>query len=207
MKKFTIIYDTYCGWCYGGARVLEALVERAPEAQVYHSYLFKGPNSHKMSQGFGAQAEQFDARIGQLTGQEFSRAYVQNVLQGADEVLESGLTAQAAVLVQSQGGVAELDLARQLQKARYVDGMSAQNTAHVAQALKNAGVSDDDIAKLGTPDLAARALERSRQADVILREAQANGVPCLLMRDNEGLHQINVGAFYQDPSAVEQLLA
>lgn len=206
MKKFTIIYDTYCGWCYGASRVLEALVDIVPEAEVYHSYLFQGPNSHKMSEGFGAQAESFDARIGQLSGQEFSQLYVQNVLKGPDEVLESGLTAQAAALVHPRGAVAEMALAGRLQKARFVDGKSAQDQSHIAQVLLALGADQSDVDRLGTPELAALALERSQKASTIMHKARANGVPCVLMRDETGAHQVNLAAFYQDPASVSRLL-
>ena len=51
-----------------------------------------------------------------------------------------GLTAQAAALVHDQGAKAEIKLAQALQKARYVDGISAANSDLVRKVLAEFGV-------------------------------------------------------------------
>jgi putative protein-disulfide isomerase len=206
MRKFTIIYDTYCGWCYGASSVLEALAATGANVEIFHRYLFQGTNSHRMSDGFGAQAAIYDARIGQLSGQEFSKAYVSNVLQAPNEVLESGLTAQAAVLVRDRGAGAELALAARLQKARYVEGQSGQDRSHVVEALVAEGVDPQDADKLGSQDLQAKAQVHAKQAEAIMRSAQINGVPAVIMTDERGSRQVDVSSFYSNPAGIALLV-
>jgi putative protein-disulfide isomerase len=77
--KFTIIYDTYCGWCYGSAPIFDALLDTGAEIEVLHQHLFQGPLAYKMSESKGALVLKADARIHKLTGQLFSKIYTKNV--------------------------------------------------------------------------------------------------------------------------------
>ncbi|WP_282154123.1 hypothetical protein [Ruegeria atlantica] len=52
MTRFTYIYDTYCGWCYGAAPVIDALIESGADVTVMHRHLFQGANAYRMGDGF-----------------------------------------------------------------------------------------------------------------------------------------------------------
>lgn len=201
MTRFIYIYDTYCGWCYGAAAVIDALIESGADVTVLHRHMFQGANARRMGDGFGKMALQYDRRIGQLTGQEFSVAYVQNVLGNPDEVLDSSLTAYAAALVHDQGAKAEMTLAHALQRARYVDGVSAGNNKALQTALKDFGVD--------------RPLDEGRdQARKISLEAAnlqarfgTQGVPTLLMQTDGGITQIDISTYYTLPQEIAALAA
>jgi len=205
-SKFIVVYDTYCGWCYGAHPVFEALVASGADVQTYHRHLFQGPNAHKMADGFGAQAEQYDMRIGQMSGQPFSQDYVQNILRSPTEVLASGLTAQAACLIHAQGAQAELALAARLQKARYVEGVSAADTASVVTALVAAGLPQAEADRLGTAELLAQTADIASQAATWLDRVGARGVPALIKVQGDQLTPVDVGALMGDPSQVLALV-
>lgn len=201
MTQFTYIYDTYCGWCYGASKVIGALINSGAEVTMLHRHLFQGPNAHRMAGGFGRMALQYDRRIAGLTGMEFSPAYADNVLLSADEILESGKTAQAAALVHDRGARAEFALARALQSARYVEGRSAADEQPIHAALKAAGITE----ALGGGK--ARAAQISGEAARILAQVGAGGVPTLLMHKDGETRVIDIASFYDNPAAISGLAA
>lgn len=202
MPTFTIIYDTYCGWCYGAAPVLEALV-RTGKAELYHRYLFQGPNAYRMGDGFGTQAAVINARIHALTGQPFGATYKSNILQSEDEVLESGLSAQAAFLIHHRGPEIELKLARSLQHGYFVEGRSTQDVAFVTEALAKLGLNSQ---RLGAPDVIDGARARAADAEQINRLAGSTGVPTVL-RHTDTTEIINLSEFYNAPTEIIHLAA
>ncbi|MCT7373766.1 DsbA family protein [Chelativorans salis] len=201
MTQFTYIYDTYCGWCYGASNVIGALIDSGAEVQLMHRHLFQGPNAHRMADGFGQTALQYDRRIAGLTGMEFSQRYADNVLLNAEEILDSSKTAQAAALVHDKGAKAEFALAKALQKARYVDGKPAVDEQPVYEALKAAGVTEE------LSGGKARAAEISSEAARILSRVGARGVPALLMHKDGQTRVISVADYYDNPAAVTALAA
>ena len=74
-EKIVVIYDTFCGWCYGAAPVFDAIVETGTDVEVLHGHIFNGHNSPKMSEGKGAQILETIPHIEALTGQVFSDAF------------------------------------------------------------------------------------------------------------------------------------
>ncbi|MDC0739330.1 DsbA family protein [Cognatishimia sp. SS12] len=205
--KFIVIYDTYCGWCYGAHPVLDALVNSGAEVETYHRYLFQGYNAHRMADGFGVQAARMDARIGQMSGQEFSEAYMTNILGSKTEVLESGLTAQAAALAHGKGPKVELAVAARLQKLRYVDGVSATDRDAIVAALIAEGFSEADAARIGTKELAAEAAALAETAADYLAQVHAGGVPTILKLTEEGAQVISPTDFMSNPAAIVKLAA
>lgn len=201
MTRFIYIYDTYCGWCYGAAPVIDALIDSGADVTVLHRHMFQGANAPRMGDGFGRMALQYDRRIGQLTGQEFSQAYVQNVLGNPGEVLDSTLIAYAAALIHDQGPKAEMTLAHDLQRARYVGGVSAGDSKAVRHALTEFGID--------RPLDAGR--DQARQISLEAANLQARfgtqGVPTLLMQTDGGIIQIDISAYYTLPEEIAALAA
>lgn len=205
--KFTIIYDTYCGWCYGAAPVLDALVSSGATVQLLHRQLFVGANAHKIADGFGAQAIRMDAQIEKLTGQEFSKTYMDNILRSKDEILNSELTAQAAVLIRDKGPQAELSLAARLQKQRFVDGVSAADRAAVIAALIAEGVSAQAADQLGSAEIRLKADETAHQAAQVMMQHGGRGVPTVLCSGRDGTEIIDISRYYGNPNKVLKLAA
>ncbi|PRY74398.1 putative protein-disulfide isomerase [Yoonia maritima] len=206
-KSFVVIYDTYCGWCYGAAPVLDALVSSDAKVELLHRQLFSGPNAHRMADGFGKQAERVDAHIEELTGQPFSQAYVENILRSKSEVLNSELTAQAAALVHDKGAAAELKLAAWLQKLRYVDGVSAADRPALVKALVAEGVAEAEAEQLGTARLKAKADAVSARAVTLSAQYGAQGVPTVLDISTGDAQIIDVSRYYDAPAQIRALTA
>lgn len=201
MTRFTYIYDTYCGWRYGAAPVIDALIDCGADVTVMHRHLFQGANAYRMGDGFARMALQIDRRIEQLTRQTFSDAYVQNTLGNPDEVLDSSLTAYAAALVHDQCASAEMKLAHVLQQARYVDGISAGNSEAVRSALIEFGVNRP----LGEGRSLAQQI--STNAANLQSRFGSQGVPTLVMQTDGGATQVDVPTYYHFPEEIAALAA
>lgn len=197
--QFIIIYDTYCGWCYGAAPLFDSLVNSGANVEVLHRHLFQYQNALPLASGKGELIMQADARIAELSGQQFSQLYIDNVVMSSVEVLDSGYTAQAAALVHHSGARKEFALRKRLEEARYIGGISASDAEVVVEALMAEGVSKSDAARIGSPALQKRAAEISGRAQKLMMNVQARGIPTILRRDGEVLTALDHAPYYGSP--------
>ncbi len=205
MSKFTFIYDTYCGWCYGAAPVIDALIGNDAEFECLHRYLFQGQNARVMADGFGERARQFDRQISQLSGQRFSQSYFDNILDSKTEILESGLTARAAALVHDRGARVEMALARALQKARYEDGISASEPVPVVDALRSVGFDfqpREILDRLNADETGERVRELQGLAMQWQAKVGASGVPTLIRSTGNSHEFIDCTRYFSAPHSI-----
>lgn len=206
-QKFIVVYDTYCGWCYGAAPIFDALVESGAEVEALHRHLFQGPLAYRMADGKGDLVIQADARISELTGQPFSQRYIDNVVLSETEILQSAYTAQAAALVHAKGAKTEFALRARLEKARYVDGVSAADRAAVIDALLAEGVPREEADRIDTPELAAKMEETTIRAREIMQAVGSRGVPTILKVRDGRYEIVDHAAFYGKPEQITALAA
>lgn len=206
-RKFIVIYDTYCGWCYGAAPIFDALAASGAVVEALHRHLFQGPRAYRMRDGKGALVLEADARIAVLTGQPFSQRYIDRVVLSDTEVLQSRYTAEGAALVHDQGVLKEFALRRRLETARYVDGVSAADRDAVVAALIAEGVAPEQAERVGTPELAARAEEIADRAARLMRAVGSQGVPTILEQRGDELLIVDHGAYHRRADAIKDLAA
>lgn len=198
-SKFIVIFDTYCGWCYGAAPIIDALADIGAEVEALHRHLFQGPRAYVMAEGKGDHVAVIDARISGLTGQTFSDTYAQNIVRSPTEVLTSNYTAQAAALVHDKGSDVEFAVRKRLEKARFIDGVSAADRAAVVAALMAEGIPSKDAEKIGTPELEAKAAETTQRAEALMEAVGSRGVPTVLKVVNGKAEVVDHSAFYGHP--------
>ena len=178
--KYLIIYDSFCGWCFAASPVFDALVESGAEVEMYHRHLFQGANEVHMGAGMGAQIMQMIPRIEEISGQTFGDAFKTNIAMSSTEVVESGLSAQAAALVHGQGAAKENALRGRIETLHFEHGMSALDRDTIVAAAIAEGVAPDRAARIGTPELAAEAAALAAKADDLMTMVGARGVPTVL---------------------------
>ncbi|WP_299546658.1 DsbA family protein [uncultured Tateyamaria sp.] len=200
--KFIVIYDTFCGWCYGAAPVFDALVETETDVEVLHRHLFEGPAAPKMSEGKGAQILHTIPHVEALTGQIFSEAFKENIARSETEILASGLSAQAAALVHDQGPEKEFALRRRLETLHFGEGMSSTDRQAIVDALIAEGVAPDQARRIGTSDLEAEAAAHADRAKSLMAAVGSYGVPTVLKISGDDVTQLDHQAFYGRPEAV-----
>lgn len=204
---YTIVYDTVCGWCYGAARVLEAMVDSGARIQLLHRYLFQGNNAPQLADGYATFMTKADARIAQLTGAQFSDAYARHVRNSPTEQLESGYTADAASLIHELGPTKELEFSRLLQQRRFIDGTSAQNREDIVDILIGFGVDRGAAERVGGPELRAHTQQTAARAIAAMDRAGAVGVPAIIAHCPDGDELIDVSRFYDNPATAAVALS
>lgn len=205
-NKFIVIYDTYCGWCYGAVPVFDALLSSDAKVEVLHRHLFQGDNARRMSDGKGDYIVHMDARIAELTGQHFSEEYTRNLIRSDDEILDSSYSAYAAALVHDLGAEKEFSLRRRLETLRFVAGISAQDKQAVIKALVEEGVDCAKAVQFDQQQNVEKAQRISRQAIQLMDLVGSAGVPTLLHVKDDQVSQVDRCAFYGRPESVLGLL-
>lgn len=195
-EKLIVIYDTFCGWCYGASPVFDALLETDADVEVLHRHLFQGASSPRMSEGKGAQILETIPQLEALTGQVFGEDFKTNIAKSETEILASGLSAQAAALVHGQGAEKEFALRRRLENLHFRDGMSSTNRQAIVDALIAEGVSPDEAERIGTPELEAQAAQYTERAKVMMAAVGSRGVPTVLKVNEDDISQVDHQAFY-----------
>lgn len=198
---FTYLFDPLCGWCYAAAPAIKALREaELGNIAMAPVGLFYNP---RPTSAIAEHARSNDERIQSLSGQKFSNAYFDNVLNKPDGVFSSRALTQATLFLETQ----QLGLAGELlhtaQIRRYVDGVDTSDAAEVAKIAKEVaakqGIEIDQEALLtllqdGSP-LQQQADQMVQQASQLLsRLPGSGGVPQLIMTHENGQNYIFSGA-------------
>jgi len=199
--RITYLFDPLCGWCYGASPALEQLSRRTEVTlQLAPTGLFAGENARPLDASFAAFARQNDQRIERLTGQPFSAAYRERVLNATAARFDSTAATLGVVAVGLTDPKRELEALQALQRARYVEGLDNAVLSVVAEVLSSAGFASAARRILSSPDAdlldAYRArLEASRRE---MARFGVQGVPALVVEDARGSRLLPGGALFGD---------
>ena len=205
-EKITIIYDTFCGWCHGASAVFDEIEKSGAEVEVLHRHLFQGANSPRMGDGKGEQILGLIPKIEGLTGQSFTEAYKDNIARTPDEVLESGLSAQAAALVHDQGTAVEFAVRRRLEDLHFGQGVSSNDRAAIVAALIEEGIAPGEAEKLGSPELQAKAEALSQQAIALMDAVGSRGVPTVVKTDGDRISVVDHQSYYGRAAEIREAI-
>jgi putative protein-disulfide isomerase len=169
---FDFLFDPLCGWCYGAAPTIAALRKAFPVRFALHPIgLFYQDSAGQMEARMVGYIRQADGRIREVTGQIFSDAYYDKIVQpGAP--LDSAPAIRAILAAETDTPGRGLDLLEVLQKARFVEARDIMAPAVIAAA------GGKTPAEVGDVDMNAR-IDDSRR---LLARCGMDGVPGLVMR-------------------------
>ncbi|NUS18227.1 MAG: DsbA family protein [Mesorhizobium sp.] len=193
----TYLFDPLCGWCYGATPMLDRLVASGVALELLPTGLFSGSGARPMDAGFAAHAWANDQRIERLSGQVFSQAYLDNVLNVRGTLLDSS----AATLGVSAAGLKDprrrLAALKAIQRARYVVGRDIVTVDGVAEVLADAGMADAAAAmKAATDEVLAVHRELVGRGRALFQRLHANGVPSLAVIRNDAPRLIGSNALF-----------
>ncbi|MGB1237441.1 MAG: DsbA family protein [Pseudomonadales bacterium] len=207
--SFTLIYDTYCGWCYGAAPIFKALLDSGAQFNCYHLQLFHGANALPLDKASAARIASYDRRIAALTAQPFGEPYFKRVLGSEAQPIDSGLTARAAALSRDLGAAAELALAHRLQQERYVNGNAPDDIEVAIDALSTIGVCadrqqlHDQLTAAATFELAKQSAQNAQRE---MHSLGVSGVPCLIAHSGGYSKQVELTQYLGNPEKALALL-
>ena len=180
--KIYYLFDPLCGWCYGAKPALETVASQYPVELVPTGLFFR--SGRVMDADFAQYAWGNDERIERLTGQAFSTAYRENVLQGGGQ-FDSQNSLLALTAVREMAPEQEIAVLSALQTARYVDGRDNADLNVIADILHTQGLSDV-VSKLHDPQTEQTLLARINFGQQLAQRLGVSGVPQLVLeRDGE----------------------
>lgn len=187
MTALTYLYDPLCGWCYGAAPALAALVEAGYDVTMLPSGLFVSPG-RTMDASFATYAWNADQRIARMTGQVFSAAYKENVLGRPHAPFDSTPATLALTAVAAEDPAREPAALAAFQRVRFIDGGDACDPAVLAAVLRGLGLPEA-AARAAAPDqaLAAATAARIDAAHRLMTRFGLNGVPALVVGTERAL--------------------
>lgn len=179
------LFDPLCGWCYGAAPLLEKLSTDGIHVEAIPTGLFSGAGARPLDSSFAAYAWANDKRIATLTGQAFSTAYRENLLQKPGVMFDSQASTTAVVATGMEDVKLRFTALRILQTARYVDGLDTADITVVTSLLDKAGLSRV-ASRLREPDEELNASVRNIVAfgQTLFQQMNANGVPALVIEQD-----------------------
>ena len=180
MTDLTYLFDPLCGWCYGAAPALRALVEAGHAVTLAPTGLFAAPG-RAMDPEFAAYAWGADQRIAAMTGQEFSGRYRADVLGRPGAPFDSTPATLALTAVWLGDPAREAEALGAIQRARYVDGQDICDASVLATLWRGLGLPEA-AERAAAPDASLRtaAAGRVRAAQALMARHGLSGVPALL---------------------------
>ncbi|RMQ50262.1 putative DSBA-like thioredoxin protein [Pseudomonas cichorii] len=206
--KLHYLFDPLCGWCYASAPALERLAHEFPQAlQLCPTGLFSGDGARAITPAFAMHARSNDQRIASLTGQLFSPGYFQRILGGANMRFDSMAMSRALTAVREIDATLEPVLFHRLQTERYVEGLDTSSPDIVARIsvdlLRNEGheLSESEFATRlqHGKNLAKQTRQRIEDAQFLMDQAGASGVPLLLVEIDDSVHSFSGADLYAAP--------
>lgn len=207
-KTVHYLFDPLCGWCYGAAPAVSALLDvPGVSLELLPTGLFSGEGARPMDDAFAAYAWANDQRIERLTGQRFTEQYRHQVLGDRGPRFDSGPATMALTAVRLSDPARELEALKALQHARYVDGADTTSPATLAGLLEALDLKAA-AARVAHPDaeLVAANSARMDRAQALMREFGARGVPTLIAESGAKRWMLDLTASYSIPHALASQL-
>ena len=194
----TYLFDPLCGWCYGASPMIQKLAQQSSlTLELAPTGLFAGVNGRVMDATFANYAWSNDLRIGKMSGQQFSEQYRSQVLGQSGGVLDSEAATLAMTAVALTEPHRELEALKQLQEARYIDGLDVTARSIVEELLRNAGLTAaaDQLAS-GSAELSQRNDARLQHAQRLMQTFGAAGVPALIVTKGDNRRLLRGDALF-----------
>jgi putative protein-disulfide isomerase len=194
----TCLFDPLCGWCYGASPAIQKLGQHATiRLELAPTGLFAGTGGRTMDAAFADYAWSNDLRIEKLTGQRFTEDYRTQVLGKPGSRFDSAVTTLALTAVTLTEPQRELEALKILQEARYVHALDTSAVPVVEKLLQNMelGAAADRLAA-GDIELLSINTARIQKAKGLMQTVGAQGVPALVVTDDNGSRLLRGNALY-----------
>lgn len=180
------LFDPLCGWCYGAAPVLQKIAQKYPLVLTPTGLFFQ--SGHKVNAEFAQYAWQNDQRIYKMTGQVFSQAYFEQVLQQELD-FDSKNILLALTVIEQCASHQTLSALQALQHARYVEGKDNTDKTVIRGVLTNLGL-DCEIEQFDDLNLTQALNDRIALGKQLAKQFGVQGVPQLIVEKNAQKHLV-----------------
>jgi putative protein-disulfide isomerase len=197
--RIIYLFDPLCGWCYGASPMLTRLMAEGTSIEAIPTGLFSGSGARPLDEAFSAYAWANDQRIQRLTGQEFSRDYLEKVVRKQGSMFDSTATTRGIVAAGLHTPQTRFSALQTLQHGRYVRGLDTSDQTVVANLLEEVGLSEA-AARVRQPDdgLRLAVADLVKIGKRLLHQFNANGVPALIIEKGESRRLVDSSALFSN---------
>ncbi|WP_112662113.1 DsbA family protein [Microvirga flavescens] len=203
MATVHYFYDPLCGWCYAAKPLVDVLRSVSGLAiELHGGGLFAQPTH--LPQAKRAMIRDADARIADMSGQEFGKAYLDGLLPDDKTVFHSRPTIAAVLAAQRLAPERALDMVSAIQLAHYVEGRRVVEEPVLVSLA----------AGIGLPEAAFTQALHAVPVDAHIDETRGlmarlglGGFPSLILEQDGNLYALPHQQFYGQPDAFRQALS
>jgi len=178
------IHDPLCGWCYGAEPLARAAAEVANLELVLHAGGL-WPEPTRLPEDTRRYIQQADARIAQMSGQDFGSAYLSGLLLDPELVLDSRPTIAAILAAEAIDESKTLAMLQAIQHAHYVEGKHVVRTEVLCDIAADIGLSRDEFAQRLAQTDPSEHMHAARQ---LMQRVGAGGFPTFIL-EREGTYR------------------
>ncbi len=206
-KVLHYFYDPLCGWCYAAEAMTEAASRSAPgqfEIRLHAGGLF---DQTPLSDAKRSQIRVADARIGELTGQEFSAAYLDGLLGDPNTVYDSAVPIRAILAAEAVKPGTGLSMLKALQRAHYRGGLRIVEPSTITSAAESIGLAKakfTDAFEQISEDELSKHVESTRR---LMHEVGARGYPTFVAQTGGHVEVVPHERYYGNPEGFAELVS
>jgi putative protein-disulfide isomerase len=202
MAVLHYIHDPLCGWCYGA----EPLVEAARGVAGLSISLHGGclwPRPTQLPENTRRYIQSADAKIAQMSGQPFGKAYLQGLLLDPSMILESKPTIAAVLAAESLDPAKGIPMLQAIQHAHYEDGRRVVERAVLCDIAEECGLVRDSFVD-ALSDVPVD--EHIAQTHSLMHRVGAQGFPTFVLQRGDSWHTVPHSRFAGAPARFREWL-
>ena len=203
MAILHVIYDPYCGWCYGAAPLVEA-ARAVPglEIVLHGGVMMAGNNRQQMTPRLRDFILQHDQRIAALSGQPFGEGY-RELLNDTTVWLDSTPPTMA---IEAAGRFGKaLDMLHGIQQAHFVEGRRIAESGVLIGVAEELGIAREEFVLAFAAAMEAPG-GHIRESRALLQQVGGSGFPTFAREQDSTLRLLDSSGYLGQPEAWRQLL-
>ena len=198
------IYDPLCGWCYGVAPLVKAARE-VLNVRPHGGGMMTGPRRQPVTPQLLDFVKPHDARIAQLSGQRFSKSYLDGLLRDTNAVFDSEpptAAMQAAEAIAGRG----LDMLAQLQIAHYVEGRRIAERAVLIDVAVALGLDPASFVEALNQQSGETVQAHFHETRMFMAQVGAQGFPTFVLETRQGMQIVDFAGYLGRPQVFQDWL-
>jgi putative protein-disulfide isomerase len=208
MATLHVIYDPFCGWCYGAAPLVEA-ARGIPGLHIalHGGGMMAGNARQRMSPQLRDFILQHDPRVAAMSGQRFGEGY-RAMLDDFSVWLDSTPPTMAIVAASKfdaeQTG-RELDMLDRVQRAHFLEGRHISEPGVLIDLAGEIGLPREQftVAFASQMETAGGHIRESRE---LLRQLGGSGFPTFALERESGIEAIANAPYFGKPEEWRRML-
>jgi putative protein-disulfide isomerase len=200
------IHDPLCGWCYAAEALTEAVSRHA--IGRYGITLHAGglfARTH-LSDATRSHIRIADARIGELTGQVFSDAYLNGLLSDPSTIYDSAMPIRGILAAGEVSPGSDLPMLKALQRAHYRSGLRVVELPTIVSVAESIGLSMTAFTTALEMVTEAELTKHLESTHRLMREVGARGYPTFVAQIGTRFELIPHERFYGDAERFADLV-